>query len=290
MTIEEGEIEDGEVPEEEGELRDTTDDEEHGSDKRKAPSPTTGQESKRAKIEDPEEGELSEDGEINSPEPMDLNNSKDLSDGELEKCFSKVDFFPEKPKTHIDWESVLPRTSPLVEPPPPLTFDPLSIFKRTQLRRHMATLIRDPDLKAKIEKVFTTDDNGEQMTTDPPPTRSSLPTILQQNRAKLGMPDQVPIRPFVTPNRIRGELSNRVTHFVHIFDPVQICPHHDHDLKFVTLALLCVTYLFGEARAVSNAKKTQALAWPREKYRRKREGTAGARQWLRCRVTTLSPS
>merc|ERR1712150_233320 len=144
---------------------------------------------------------------------MDLNNSKDSSDGELEKCFSTVDFFPEKPKTHIDWESILPKTSPLAEPPTPLTFDPLSIFKRTQLRRHMATLIRDPDLKAKIDTVFTTD-TDEPMTTDAPPSRSSLPLILRQNRQKLGMPVEVPIRPFVTPNRIRGELSNRATHFV----------------------------------------------------------------------------
>jgi len=219
MTIEDGEIEDGEVPEEEGELRDT-DDEERETEKRKANQSPTGHDSKRPKIEDPEEGELSEDGEINSPEPMDMNNSKDLSDGEIGEIFSKVDFFPEKIKKQIDWDSILPSNVPRtqIDQTTPTAADlvnPLAIFKRTQLKQHMSTLIRDEKLKQKIESVFNSEDDSSMSVETPvPPDRSSLEQVLRSNRRQLNMPLEIPIRPFMTPNRIRGELSNRVTHFV----------------------------------------------------------------------------
>ena len=52
--------------------------------------------------------------------------------------------------------------------------------------------------------------------------RTSLDVILRENRRKLGMPETIPIRPFMLPNRIRGELSNRVTQFV-LSQVVQNC-------------------------------------------------------------------
>ena len=80
------------------------------------------------------------------------NVSKDLSDGELEKCFSKVDFFPEKQKRQIDWDTLLPANATIAPPPPDATkelIDPAAIFKRTRLQSHMKNLVRDQKLRSK---------------------------------------------------------------------------------------------------------------------------------------------
>ena len=75
---------------------------------------------------------------------------KDLSDGEIGEIFSKVDFFPEKIKKQIDWDSILPPNVPKTQNDQTTEADlvnPLAIFKRTQLKQHMSTLIRDQQLK-----------------------------------------------------------------------------------------------------------------------------------------------
>jgi len=217
--VEEGEIEDGEVPEEEGELRDSESDEDK-TEKRKAGSPVLDPtQQKRQKIEDDEaeEGELSsEDGEINSPEPMDYSTTQDISDADLAALGGEM--LTDKTTKKIDWASILPKdkTETDVNMEKTNQINPENILKNANLGYYKDFLIRNQSLKAQLETILSEspESSVEESSASLANQKSSLGNILRANRIRFGMDEKIPIRPFMPPNVINGELSHKITQFI----------------------------------------------------------------------------
>lgn len=174
---------------------------------------------KRQKIEDDEaeEGELSsEDGEINSPEPMDYSTTQDISDADLAALGG--DILTDKTTKNIDWASILPKynTETDITTEKKNQINPENILKNANLGYYKDFLIRNQSLKAKLETILSqspessVEKSSESLTN---PT-SSLGNILKANRVRFGMDEKIPIRPFMPPNVINGELSHKITQFI----------------------------------------------------------------------------
>merc|ERR1712168_258679 len=213
--VEEGEIEDGEVPEEEGELRDSESDEDK-TEKRKAGSPVMDPtQQKRQKIEDDEaeEGELSsEDGEINSPEPMDYSTAQDISDADLAALGGEM--LTDKTTKKIDWASILPAPEQSPVHPHEDQINPENILRNANLGYYKNFLIRNQTLKAQLETILSQSKSTSESKVTPRHQKSSLGNILKSNRIRFGMDEKIPIRPFMPPNVINGELSHKITQFI----------------------------------------------------------------------------
>jgi len=213
--VEEGEIEDGEVPEEEGELRDSESDEDK-TEKRKAGSPVLDPtQQKRQKIEDDEaeEGELSsEDGEINSPEPMDYS-TQDISDADLAALGGEM--LTDKTTKKIDWTSILPKEklNTDVNMEKINQINPENILRNANLGYYKDFLIRNQNLKAQLETILSKSPESS-VEESSLVTKSSLGNVLKANRIRFGMDEKIPIRPFMPPNVINGELSHKITQFI----------------------------------------------------------------------------
>lgn len=239
MAYEDGEIEDGEVAED-GEVRDETPNTNgtENSDKRKATSPPRAEDAaKRVKVDQPENGaeegecDESDEGEINSPEPepMEVDKRK-TEDGELELDLSDVELFQDKNISDIDWSVILPDGIPTLPPPSAAderpSFSIASILRCAKVQKHSSYLIRNEKLLSSLESILASETaSADQPKSEPtnsncstsnttPRHHCNLKHIIAENRAKLGLNGNVPLRPFMPPNRFNGALAHEVTQFI----------------------------------------------------------------------------
>jgi len=222
MAYEDGEIEDGEVPED-GEVREENQNGNENCEKRKATSPphqTNGSE-KRIKVEQEngaEEGEcISDEGEINSPEPeaMEVDKQK-AEDGELELDLSDVELFQDKHVNDIEWSAILPAAA-LSSSDRPRSFSPTSILRAASVEKHAPYLVRNEKLRASLDELFRDSNMTDESSATPKNLSSgqcNIGKVISENRARLGLTPEVPLRPFLPPTRFNGALANEITQFI----------------------------------------------------------------------------
>jgi len=172
---------------------------------------------KRQKIEDDEaeEGELSsEDGEINSPEPMDYSTTQDISDADLAALGGEM--LTDKTTKKIDWASILPtdKTKNDINMEKTDLINPENILRNANLGYYKDFLIRNQTLKAQLETILSESPESSVESASLAYQKSSLGNVLRANRIRFGMDEKIPIRPFMPPNVINGELSHKITQFI----------------------------------------------------------------------------
>ena len=136
----------------------------------------------------------------------------------MELDLSDVELFQDKHVNDIEWSAILP-TAALSSSDQPRSFSPTSILRAASVEKHAPYLVRNEKLRASLDELFRDTNMTDKSSATPMHKNLSsgqcnIGKVISENRARLGLTPEVPLRPFLPPTRFNGALANEITQFI----------------------------------------------------------------------------